>query len=233
MMRQSQEFYDDIMNSSGALTARLSEDAEKVAGLTGPNLGNIFRIGVSIAVSLGSALAVSWKMTLAVLAVIPVLILASFLNTRFTITANNDKVRKAYALASQTSCDAIANIRTVKALQVESRFVDNYAAVIEVPHQAGLRKGYINSFGFGFAQGIQFWFYSITFFVGYLLIQADQVSGGDLVKVLFSLIFGAISISSAATFGPDIEKAKVASINFVNLINRVPAVDQASDQGVK
>ena len=40
--------------------------------------------------------------------------------------ANDPEVRKAYAKASQTACDAIANIRTVKSLTVESRLTKEY-----------------------------------------------------------------------------------------------------------
>ncbi len=68
----------------------------------------------------------------------------------FAATAG-DKVRKAYSEASQTACDAIANIRTVKSLNIEHKVVEQYMNRIELPYSLGLRRAYVVSLGFGIA----------------------------------------------------------------------------------
>ena len=67
MLRQDGKFFDDKMNGTGALTARLSEDADKIQGLTGPSMGSIVQLLTSLSVALGISFYYSWKMTLIVL----------------------------------------------------------------------------------------------------------------------------------------------------------------------
>ncbi|KAI3637877.1 hypothetical protein MIR68_004526 [Amoeboaphelidium protococcarum] len=235
MLRQEIAFFDDKMNGSGALTARLSEQADKIAGLTGPTFGNVFQMLVAVGVAFGASFYFSWKMTLIVTAFIPVLIFASILENRVSFAggAGGEKVKKAYASASQTACEAIQNIRTVKSLLREETFVNDYMTAIDIPYKAGLKKGYIDSIGFAFSQATQFWLYSLTFYFGFLLVEANQLDAGQLLKVLFTIIFGAIAISSTFTFGPDISKARFASIQFFQLLDRQPIIDQFSAEGDK
>ena len=43
MMRQEMEYFDDHMNSTGALTTRLATDASKVQGVTGVKIGSVIQ----------------------------------------------------------------------------------------------------------------------------------------------------------------------------------------------
>ena len=43
MLRQQMAYFDDHMNSTGALTTRLATDASKVQGITGVRLGSIIQ----------------------------------------------------------------------------------------------------------------------------------------------------------------------------------------------
>jgi ABC-type multidrug transport system fused ATPase/permease subunit len=67
MLRQDVKFFDDRMNGTGVLTARLSEDADRIQLLTGPITGNLIQLAVSMSVAVGLAFYYSWQMTLIVL----------------------------------------------------------------------------------------------------------------------------------------------------------------------
>lgn len=127
MLKQDVKFFDDKKNGTGVLTSRLSEDPEKISLLTGPIMGNIFQLIVSMTLAIIYAFYYSWQMTLVVLAIVPILALSGILETQATwAMSNNPEVRKSYEKASQTACDAIANIRTVKSLTAEEKMLDSY-----------------------------------------------------------------------------------------------------------
>ena len=128
----------------------------------------------------------------------------------FAATAG-DKVRKAYSEASQTACDAIANIRTVKSLNIEHKVVEQYMGRIELPYSLGLRRECVSLWvlvyhilpeqlgmliDLGFSQSVAFWIYA-----GYRYVSMGILEPGDLFTVLFCIVFGAISFSQAASFG--------------------------------
>lgn len=100
--------------------------------------------------AMGLAFYYSWQLTLIVLATVPIMAFSGIIETKSSFQASNsDEVKQAYAMAAQTSCDAIQNIRTVKAMNSESRFVAEYQTDIDVPHQKALKSARYGSLGYG------------------------------------------------------------------------------------
>lgn len=96
-------FFDEKLNGTGALTARLSDDADKIQGLTALSMGSIIQLVSSMCVALGLAFYYSWQMTLVVLATLPFFALGGIIESKMAWSSSNDpEVRKAYAYASQT-----------------------------------------------------------------------------------------------------------------------------------
>ncbi len=226
LLQQDISFFDEKMNGTGALTARLSDDAEKIQGLTATSMGSIIQLISSMGTAIGLAFYHGWQMTLVVLACVPILALGGILESKATWKSSNDPtVRKAYASASQTACDAIANIRTVKSLTIEDELVQQYMNNIELPFRRGIKEGWIGSLGFGnyliysivalkfytflaFSQASQFWIYAIAFYAGYRFVFAEILNVQDMFTVLFSIIFGAIAFSQAAQLNSN-SKSKI------------------------
>ncbi|ORZ35602.1 multidrug resistance protein 1 [Catenaria anguillulae PL171] len=231
MLRQEMGWFDDEKNGTGALTARLSEQADKIQLLTGPNLANLFQLIVSMGSAIGIAFYYSWRQTLTVLACVPILALGSVFEAQVTTGAVN-KSRKAYAVAGQRACDAIANISTVKSLTREKDFIDGYLRSVKYPYKAGVRKALLGSWGFGFSQAVQFFVYAIAFYAGYIFVRDDYMTSRDLFNCIFVILFGSISFAQAATFGPNIAKAKAAAIQYFELIDRVPPIDVSRTDGL-
>jgi ATP-binding cassette subfamily B (MDR/TAP) protein 1 len=76
MLRQDVAFFDEESNSTGSLTAQLSENPQKVNGLAGITLGTIVQsISCLIAGSV-LGLAFIWKVALVGMACIPLLVSA-------------------------------------------------------------------------------------------------------------------------------------------------------------
>ncbi|KAJ3372616.1 ATP-binding cassette, sub-B (MDR TAP), member 4 [Allomyces arbusculus] len=232
MLRQDMGWFDDERHGTGALTAQLSEQADRIQNLTGPNAANLLQLLVSMGAAVGLAFYYSWQLTLVVLACVPVLALGSIFEAKI-MQGSLNKTRLAYAEAGQSACDAIQNIVMVKALAREEFFDNDYLKRVKGPYLAGVRKGLIGAWGFGFSQAVQFWVYAIAFYAGYRFVVQDLINSGDLFRTIFVILFGSISFAQAATFGGNIQKAKVAAIVYFELLDRVPPIDSANTDGLK
>ncbi|KAJ3133094.1 ATP-binding cassette, sub-B (MDR TAP), member 4 [Geranomyces variabilis] len=232
MLRQEIAWFDEKSNGTGVLTSRLSEQADRIQGLTGPNAANIIQLVVSMGVSIALAFYYGWKMTLIILCAVPVLAVGAVFESR-VMTGSAAPTRLQYARAAQTACDAIQNIRTVKSLTRERDFITQYMSSIEGPYKAGIRKAVLGAWGFGFSQATQFWVYGLAFYVGYRFILADGMGSEAVFNVLFVILFGSIAFSQAATFGPNVAKAKIAAISYFELIDRQPVIDVSDSAGLK
>ncbi|KNE63213.1 hypothetical protein AMAG_08361 [Allomyces macrogynus ATCC 38327] len=232
MLRQEMGWFDDEQHGTGALTAQLSEQADLIQGLTGPNAANLLQLIVSMGSAIGLAFYYSWQLTLVVLACVPVLALGSVFQAKIKQGALN-QTRRAYVEAGQAACDAIQNMTMVKALAREPYFVEDYLKRVRAPYLAGVRVAVLGAWGFGFSQAVQFWVYAIAFYAGYRFVDAGVIQSGDLFRTIFIILFGSISFAQAATFGGNIQKAKVAAITYFELVDRVPPIDSANTDGLK
>ncbi|KAJ3372638.1 Multidrug resistance protein 1 [Allomyces arbusculus] len=231
MLRQEMGWFDDEQHGTGALTAQLSEQADLIQGLTGPNAANLLQLLVSMGSAIGLAFYYSWQLTLVVLACVPVLALGSVFQAKIKQGALN-QTRRAYVEAGQAACDAIQNMTMVKALAREPYFVEDYVKRVRAPYLAGVRVAVLGAWGFGFSQAVQFWVYAIAFYAGYRFVDAGVIQSGDLFRTIFIILFGSISFAQAATFGGNIQKAKVAAITYFELVDRVPPIDSANTDGL-
>ncbi|KNE62254.1 hypothetical protein AMAG_07492 [Allomyces macrogynus ATCC 38327] len=232
MLRQEMGWFDDEKHGTGALTVQLSEQADLIQNLTGPNAANLLQLVVAMGAAIGLAFYYSWQLTLVVFACVPVIALGSMFEAKIMQGALN-KTRLAYAEAGQSACDAIQNIVMVKALAREEYFDKIYLRRVKVPYVAGVRKAVIGAWGFGFSQAVQFWVYAVAFYAGYRFVEQNSIQTGNLFRSIFVILFGTISFAQAATFGGNIQKAKVAAITYFDLIDRVPPIDSANTDGLK
>lgn len=64
MLKQEMGWYDEDLNSVGALCARLSSDAGAVQGATGTRIGAILQAMSTLVLGIGLSMYYTWKMTL-------------------------------------------------------------------------------------------------------------------------------------------------------------------------
>lgn len=74
-------WFDQDANTSGNLASRLAADAPTVRGAVGDTLGIVVQNGVTLGAGFVVAFVNGWKMTLVVLATLPLLIFAAYVQT--------------------------------------------------------------------------------------------------------------------------------------------------------
>jgi ABC-type multidrug transport system fused ATPase/permease subunit len=92
MLKQDLEWFDKEENNIGSLTTRLSVETAAVQGATGPKIGNTLMNMANLGVGIVIAFWSSWVITLVIIAFIPLVVIAGFLQTKLvTGSVSKDK----------------------------------------------------------------------------------------------------------------------------------------------
>jgi len=231
-LRQEIAYFDDPAHSTGALTARLANDASGVQGATSIRLSTLVQVVVMGLSAIIVSFVYEWRLTLLIFAFIPLLLFAGAMYTTIN-TSFAAKEKETLIQAASVASETIANIRTVASLGLENYFFSRYESFLNAP----LKKAKINchlygvSFGFSYAS----WFLvnAAAFRLGGYLVARKEVEFEDMFKVVFALIFAAMFAGQVASFAPNYIKAKVSAARIFKLLDRVPPIDSYSEEGIK
>ncbi|KAK9762561.1 hypothetical protein K7432_011587 [Basidiobolus ranarum] len=230
-LRQEVGFFDDKANGTGVLTSKLSTEAQMVQQLTGRLAGGILQAIVGLLTGLILAFSHGWKLTLVVLACVPILAIASTLQMK-SLMGSNDKTKKAYEQAAQIAFESVENMRTVASLAREDTFKRLYHERNTPAHQTAIRGAVMSSLGTGFSSGCIYLVYSLTFWYGSRLILNREYDVAEMMQVMFAVIFSAASVSQISSFAGNISKARIAASDILELTSRKPKIDSSLTTGV-
>ncbi|KAJ3006380.1 Multidrug resistance protein 1 [Thoreauomyces humboldtii] len=224
-------FFDEEKNNTGSLTGALAEDATLVQGLTGQTFAQFVSLISTFGVGLGIAFASCWQLTLVVIACVPLVGAGGYLQLK-SLTGAGDNAKKAYRGANQTANEAIESIRTVQTLTQEDTFIQQYADLIEIPHQVVVRGAWVSSAGFASTESAVFLTYAVAFYYGSRLIINGTYGGTPVMKAMFAVIFAAMGAGQVANFAPDAAKAKLAALAIFDLLDRTSRIDASDPSGL-
>ncbi|RKP09249.1 P-loop containing nucleoside triphosphate hydrolase protein [Thamnocephalis sphaerospora] len=230
ILRQEMGFFDDQLNNTGVLCAKLSTEAEMVNGIAGRLIGTFVQMGSTLLTGLIIAFVYGWKLTLVVLACVPVLGLANMLNVRMQLNLNK-KTKSAYEHSAHIACEAVENMRTVVSLGREDTFRELYSSAIEGPHAMSVRTAFVSAVTFAASQCLLFFIYSVALYYGSRLVLDGEYDVQKMMQVMFAVIFSAMAVSQTSGFAPDIAKARIAAVEIFELLDRVSAIDPTNQEG--
>ncbi|XP_069769956.1 ATP-dependent translocase ABCB1-like isoform X2 [Narcine bancroftii] len=230
MLRQEIAWFDDKKNNTGALTTRLATEASFVQTAVGSRLGLIAQNVASMGAAVIISFIFGWKMSLLVLAIVPILAVAGMVEMKsLTGYANRDK--EELEAAGKIATEAVDNIRTVASLSIESTFERLYNENLDKPYRNAIKKSQVYGWAFALSQAIQYFSYAASFRFGAYLISRNEMDVESVFLVFNAIVYGAVAIGQSSSFSPDYAKAKVAANNLFALFERVPSIDNYSTEG--
>ncbi|KAF9544437.1 Multidrug resistance protein 1 [Mortierella hygrophila] len=228
ILGQEIAFFDRPENSTGALASRLATDSQQMLDMVSQVILTGFSAFSTITCGFVFGFIASWRMTLIILASVPIIGFAQYLELA-ALTGFGEKTRKAYEKSGQVAGEAIANIRTVVSLAKEDAFEARYVGVCVEPHKYSINKAIYASAGFALAQGTAYWSYAIGFFAGYKLVGAGLIDWGQMFNSMFAIVFCAVSLGHITSELPKFAKGKQSAINVYELLDKNTSIDVDRD----
>ncbi|KAF9221679.1 P-loop containing nucleoside triphosphate hydrolase protein [Gyrodon lividus] len=230
ILKQDIEYFDRDENSTGALTANLSENPQKINGLAGVTLGTIVQAISTLVGGSAIGLAYAYKPALVGMACIPFLISTGYIRLR--VVALKDQQNKgAHESSAQLACEAAASIRVVASLTREEDCLKLYSKSLEEPLRKSKKSAVWSNLLYSFSQSITFFVIALVFWYGSTLVARLEIDTMSFFVALMSTTFGAMQAGNVFAFVPDISSARSAGAAILKLIDSTPEIDAESTEG--
>lgn len=172
----------NLVDNSGAISARLSMDASLIQSLVGDLLSLLLQNLSTVAGALVIGFLANWKLTLVVFAVMPLIGVQGYVQIRRS-RGFGAQAKAEYAAATQMACDAVRSIRTVASFGAEDAVAAAYAAECAPPMRAGIRQGLVAGLGLGFSQLAIYGAYALSFWYGARLVRQGDATFAQVFRV--------------------------------------------------
>lgn len=229
-MGQDIKYFDKT--PTGVLIGRLSQDVTLIHEMY---IDKMLTACQNLAQALGGvilALITCWQIALAAIGVIFISTLVYYIGDKII-----DKLWVAFNETSTSATnkaeEVITSFRTIKSFDNELYEAHQYsldlAAINNVFKKTsiaqGVKDGIISFLINAMIGGFAYW-------ASYLIIRKPSVGleSGDLVILLFSLIFSTFGISSSLSLSDDFKKAQISSGKVLAIFDLEPEVDQKSGE---
>ncbi|KAJ3053245.1 Multidrug resistance protein 1 [Rhizophlyctis rosea] len=202
-------------------TARLAKDLPLIKAGIGENMGSLFAFVGTLITALIISFKASWKLTLVMLALQPLLIFNGYAIIRVQAHMTK-KSGDAYARAASVAEQALTGIRTVYAFSLQQRFVKRYADSLEEVRDADRRKGMIAGWAIGVFNCLLLLIFSFGFWYATQMVANKEIIVTDAVVVLLSMMVFAASLMSVPTGLSNLASAQAAANIIYNIIANPP-----------
>eukprot|EP00081_Caenorhabditis_elegans_P026322 NP_509812.2 P-GlycoProtein related [Caenorhabditis elegans] len=225
-------FYDDPNHSATRLSNRLNTDSSNVKAAVDDRLGCVIMTVVAISIAITTASLYCWKMTLEVLIFFPLLYLAEYCYDAATETSIQEDTI-AFENSNRTAIEALENMRTVRALNLEDKIMSLISEHLQKIHKSYFKRAIIQGAANGLSLSCYLFVYSVSFKFGTYLALRKEVAPMDTYLILETLSMTANMAGSAAAYLPDYKKAVHAAGLIFHLFTYPATMPFSSSDGKK
>eukprot|EP01059_Diplonema_ambulator_P035906 TRINITY_DN867_c0_g2_i1.p1 TRINITY_DN867_c0_g2~~TRINITY_DN867_c0_g2_i1.p1 ORF type:complete len:1444 (+),score=498.96 TRINITY_DN867_c0_g2_i1:283-4332(+) len=228
ILTQDMAFFDLPDHESGALSAILSGKAEVINTMFGPSIGMIIRTVVCLGIGFGIAFAEQWKLTLVLLASVPAMALAGFLNI---LLLGEGFEGESGGAAGRVTTEAINNIKTVCAFNMGDEMVEEYSKAGSDELGKKRKRAWGVGCTFGFSQFSLLATFALALWYGGKLITDGETSFKTMMLVLMEVTMSAMGVGETMGLQGAGLDAKEAAADAFELLDTLPQIDQMSSEG--
>jgi len=178
----------------------------------------------------------SWQLSLVLTAMLPLLGIGGWFMAKAMDQgqASNDS----YVNAGAMSQEILKEIKTVASFANFEYEKEKYHGYIDNAMKAGIKQGFKAGFGIGFIVFIVYNSYALAVGYGSYLIankstnknSGEAFGAGDVITVLFSIIFGCFSLGQATPYINAILSACTSAKGLFTLLARQPMIDLSTSK---
>ncbi len=211
---------------TGEITSRLTSDVSVVQGAVSQALAQLINQSVLLLGSIVLLFITNLRLTLLMLAVVPVVVLAAaFFGRRLRKISTDFQDRVADANASAE--EALVGIRVVKSFTAEALEANRYGVLVRQSYRIALKRAVLRAL---FIAGIflaMFSAISVVLWYGGQLVLTASLSAGDLVKFLLYTFFVAGAVGALTGLYSQFQEALGASKRIFDLLDEQSDLPEA------
>ncbi|XP_063545625.1 multidrug resistance protein homolog 49-like [Cydia strobilella] len=238
VLRQEMAFFDT--NTTLNFASALTEDMDKFRGGVGEHVVMTSYLAGSVVAAASLSLYYGWQLTLVGLAVVPIAILVAATVAKYQTRCSAEEVA-AYGAAGRSAEEALAAIRTVRALGGEEVEVQRYKRLLAPAKAASSRRGLWAGAGSGLGWLLTYSLNAVVFAYGTILCVRDMnlqpeeqdYHPGIMVIVLFCTFMASQNIAMCHPHLELFAAARGAAASLYRLLERRSKIDAMLDRGEK
>ena len=224
MVLQQEQSYFDVMNTF-EFSTKMHNDMNRIENGIGIKTGIALSCVAEFVVSFVIGYCASWKLSLAITAVLPLILIGGW----FMINAmkQGNVEMRTYEKAGGIAEEVVYNIQTVVSFANEEFEQQRYEEYLQKALKVGIKMGFKNGFGIGFIIFVIYGSYALGIGYGSCLIvnsktntESEGVGAGVVITVLFSIIFGCFSLGQAAPNIKNMVDARNAGKDYLLLLHK-------------
>ena len=227
LIHQEIGFFD--MQRTGELTNRLASDTTVIQKAVTVNVSMLLRFVVQVVGALAILAWLSWKLTLVMLAVVPIVAAGAGLYGRLIRRVSRD-VQDALAESTAVAEETLAGVRTVRAFARERHEEARYGTAVMRAFELARRRAWLGATFQGAVSFAGYGSIAAVLWYGGRMLSAGTMSFGDLTSFLLYTFTVAFAIGALSGLWEDFAKALGASERVFELMDRQPEVSGGSGQ---
>ncbi|KAH9038538.1 P-loop containing nucleoside triphosphate hydrolase protein [Lactarius pseudohatsudake] len=230
VLRQDIAFFDNV--GAGEITTRIQTDTHLIQQGLSEKVALVVSYLAAFVTGFVLAFARNWRLALAMSAILPSISITGAIMNKF-MSKYMQLSLKHVAEGGTLAEEAVSTIRTAQAFGTQRVL----ASLYDIPvHKALAVDGRAAvSHGIGLAS---FFFaiyaaYALAFSFGTTLINQGHADAGQIINVILAVLIGSFSLAIMAPDAQAITQACGAAAKIFGTIDRIPAIDSASEDGLK
>ncbi|KAI3810014.1 hypothetical protein L1987_19619 [Smallanthus sonchifolius] len=223
-------WFDQDQNTSAAICAMLSSEANMVRSLVGDRLSLLTQAVFSAVFAYSLGLVLSWRLTLVLLTAQPFLI-GSLYARRVLMKSLSGRSQKAQLEGSQLASEAVINHRTITAFSSQRRVVGLFKDTLQGPKKESIRQSYYSGVGLFLSQFLTTASTTLAFWYGGRLLMEELIAPKRLFQVFLVLLLTAYTIADAGRMTKDISRGSDAVSLVFAILDRKTEIDPDSSRG--
>lgn len=226
IMAQDMGFFDE--RKTGELTSRLASDTQVLQNAVTSNVSMLLRYGAQALGGLILLFVTSWKLSMVLLLVLPVVLGVAIFYGRI-VRKLSKQVQDALAESTSVAEESIAGVRTVRSFAREAFERARYGQSVEHSFDLAKKRSLLGSLFGGAMSFLAYGALAVVLWLGSSMVMANTLSPGELTAFLIYAFMVAFALGILSGLYTDFMKALGSSERVFSLLDRVPA--QASAIG--
>ncbi|KAG6398751.1 hypothetical protein SASPL_140220 [Salvia splendens] len=212
-------WFEKNVNSSAAVCARLSTEANMVRSLVGDRMSLLMQVSTNAFLSFALGLVVAWRLAAVLIAIQPVIITSFYLKS-VLMKQMSIRAQEAQYEGSQRASEAVMLHRSITAFSLQGKILSLFEATLAVPRAQSLRHSWISGAGLCASQFLTVASIALAFWYGGTLMARGQLSARQLFLAFFILMSTGKTIADAGATSSDTAKSRSAVISVFAVLAR-------------